>query len=234
MTQVLVIDDEPQLRNALRFGLQQAGFAVSIFGNGVDGFAEALATHPDIVLLDLLLPDTHGLAICQQLRAALDVPIIILSVQRDEEAKIAALNSGADDYLTKPFSFPELVARMGAVLRRSVGSGRSDASFFQGGDLFIDFTGRKVTLAGKEVHLTPKEYALLQHLVLNAGRVLTYRALLTAAWGPESQGARTLRVHIANLRNKLEHDPTRPCYIHTEMKVGYRFRVLEKSGRRGI
>ena len=228
MIRVLVIDDEPQIRSALRVGLQRAGFAVAVAGSGQEGLQEAAATPPDLVILDLLLPDTHGFAVCQQLRESSDVPIIVISVREEERDKIAALNGGADDYMTKPFSLPELIARMGAVLRRAIPNGAPEAPFFRGGDLFIDFPGRRVTVGDDDVHLTPKEYELLRQLVLHPGRVLTYRALLTAVWGAEAaDDTRTLRVHIANLRNKIERDPTRPRYIHTETKIGYRFRVRE-------
>lgn len=228
MKRVLVIDDEPQIRNALRVGLERAGFAVALAGTGQEGLDQAAAAPPDLVLLDLLLPDTHGFAVCQQLRELTDAPVIVLSVRSEEGDKIAALNGGADDYLTKPFSLPELIARMGAVLRRAVPENTPETAFFQGGDLFVDFAGRRVTVAGEDIHLTPKEYELLRQLVLNPGRVLTYRTLLTAVWGAEAaEETRTLRVHIANLRNKIEADPTHPRYIHTETRIGYRFRVRE-------
>lgn len=223
---VLVIDDEPQMRRALRAGLEQHDYNVVLAASGEEGLDEAALHPPDLVILDLAMPGLDGFEVCRQLREWTRVPIIVLSVREGEEDKIRALDLGADDYLTKPFSLGELLARMRAVLRRSGSEAGEDPPSFAAGDLQIDFARRKVTLAGQEVRLTPTEYSLLRFMALNADRVLTHRQLLTTVWGAESaEDTHTLRVHLANLRNKIEPDPTRPRYIHTEARIGYRFRT---------
>lgn len=225
MIRVLVIDDEPQIRRALRAGLERNGFTVLLATNGEEGLDEAALHPPDLVILDLAMPGTDGMEVCRRLREWSRVPIIVLSVREDERDKIAALNAGADDYLTKPFSLEELVARMRAVLRRTGAGEEPDAPSLLVGELHLDFARRLVMLADHEIHLTPIEYELLRHLALNAGRVLTHRQLLTKVWGAEyAEDTRTLRVHIVHLREKLEADPTNPRYIHTEPRIGYRFR----------
>lgn len=223
MTKVLVIDDEPQIRRALRAGLERSGFAVTQAANGETALDSAAEHPPDLILLDLALPDLDGFEVCRQVRQWSKVPIIVLSVREDERDKIRALNLGADDYLTKPFSLEELIARMHAVLRR-VTPEATDEPSFSAGELHVDFAFRQVTLAGQAIHLTPIEYELLRYMILHRGRVLTHRQLLTKVWGIEyAEDSRTLRVHIAHLRHKLEADPTDPHYIHTEPRVGYRF-----------
>jgi two-component system KDP operon response regulator KdpE len=225
VTRVLVIDDEPQIRRALRAGLERNGFAVTLADDGEAGLDAAAEAPPDLVILDLAMPGLDGFAVCRQLREWSSIPVIVLSVRDDEADKIAALNQGADDYLTKPFSLDELIARMRAVLRRTAAAGEPEPPVFSAADLRIDFARRQVTLAGRELHLTPIEYDLLRHLALNAGRVLTHRQLLTRVWGPDyAEDTRTLRVHIAHLRGKVEADPTSPRFIQTEPRVGYRFR----------
>lgn len=221
---VLVIDDEPQIRRALSAGLERNNFQVDLAANGDEGL-ELAATHvPDLIILDLAMPGTSGYEVCRQLRTWTEVPIIILSVRESEEEKIKALDLGADDYLTKPFGMGELLARIRAVLRRA-GAEDETESEFSCHDLQVDFARRMVFLAGQEIHLTPKEYELLCYMVKNANRVLTHRQLLTKVWGIEyAEDHHTLRVHIANLRNKIEHHPERPRFIHTETRVGYRFR----------
>jgi two-component system KDP operon response regulator KdpE len=180
---------------------------------------------PDLIILDLAMPGIDGLEVCRQLREWSKVPVVVLSVREGEHDKVEALDLGADDYLTKPFSLDELLARMRAVLRRVREAEEPEAPCFSAGELSIDFAARRVTLAGEEVHLTPTEYELLRLLALNPGRVLTHRQLLTKVWGSEySEETHTLRVHIGNLRNKIEPDPTRPSFIHTEPRIGYRFR----------
>jgi two-component system, OmpR family, KDP operon response regulator KdpE len=222
---ILVIDDEPQIRRALRAGLERNGYAVSLAASGEEGLDQAALQPPDLVILDLAMPGMDGFEVCRQLREWSKAPIVVLSVREGETDKIRALDLGADDYLTKPFSLGELLARLRAVLRRA-GSEELEAPSLTVGEMEIDFAHRRVTLGGQEVRLTPTEYELLRHLALNPDRVLTHRQLLTRVWGPEyAEDTHTLRVHIANLRNKIEPDPARPRYLHTEPRVGYRFRA---------
>jgi two-component system, OmpR family, KDP operon response regulator KdpE len=222
---ILVIDDEPQIRRALRAGLERNGYAVSLAASGEEGLDQAALQPPDLVILDLAMPGMDGFEVCRQLREWSKAPIVVLSVREGETDKIRALDLGADDYLTKPFSLGELLARLRAVLRRA-GSEALEAPSLTVGEMEIDFAHRRVTLGGQEVRLTPTEYELLRHLALNPDRVLTHRQLLTRVWGPEyAEDTHTLRVHIANLRNKIEPDPARPRYLHTEPRVGYRFRA---------
>ncbi len=226
---VLVIDDEPQIRRALRAGLERSGFTVMAAASGEEGLDMASVHPPDLVILDLAMPGTDGFSVCQELRKWNKVPIIVLSVREGEEDKIKALDLGADDYLTKPFGVGELLARMRAVMRRvSTSEAESGERVFHSGDLQIDYLHRMVTVAGHEVHLTPKEYDLLQCMIQYRNRVLTHTQLLTKVWGAEyADDVHTLRVHVANLRNKIEADPTRPRFIHTETRIGYRFRTDE-------
>src|SRR5712692_6318908 len=222
---VLVIDDEPQIRRALRAGLERNGYTVSLAASGEEGLDQAALRPPDLVILDLAMPGMDGFEVCRQLREWSKAPIIVLSVREGEADKIRALDLGADDYLTKPFSLGELLARLRAVVRRTSGE-EPETPSLTAGDLQIDFARRRVTLGGQEIRLTPTEYELLRHLALNPDRVITHRQLLTRVWGQEyAEDTHTLRVHIANLRNKIEPDPARPRYLHTEPRVGYRFRV---------
>lgn len=228
---VLVIDDEPQIRRALRAGLERNGFAPLLAETGEEGLAAVADQSPDVVILDLAMPGMDGLQVCKQLRGWSRVPVIVLSVRDNERSKIAALDLGADDYLTKPFSLEELLARIRAVLRRTAGLDETAIPTFSAGELHIDFVRRRVTLSDRELHLTPTEYELLHYLVSNPDRVLTHRQMLTKVWGPEyAEDTHTLRVHIANLRNKIEPDPARPKLLHTEPRVGYRFRVPVVEG----
>jgi two-component system KDP operon response regulator KdpE len=222
---VLVIDDEPQIRRALRVFLEQNHHEVHLAASGEEGLDQAALTLPELVILDLAMPGLNGYEVCKQLRTWSKAPIIVLSVRDQEEDKIKALDMGADDYLTKPFGMGELLARMRAVHRRA-GSEDVGESDFHVDELHIDFSRRIVTLAGQEIHLTPKEYEMLRYMSMNINRVLTHRQLLTKVWGPEyADDTHTLRVHIANLRNKIEQTPERPKFIHTEPRIGYRFRV---------
>jgi two-component system KDP operon response regulator KdpE len=224
----LVIDDEPQIRRALRAGLEPNGYTVMLAASGEEGLDLAALHPPEIVILDLAMPQMEGLEVCRRLREWSTVPIVVLSVRDREEDKIAALDAGADDYVTKPFGLGELLARMRAVLRRVDIESASLEPLFRAGDLEIDFARRRVTRAGVEIRLTPTEYDLLRTLALHADRVLTHRHLLTAVWGGQyAEDTHTLRVHIANLRAKIEPDPTCPRFIHTELRIGYRFRVDE-------
>jgi two-component system, OmpR family, KDP operon response regulator KdpE len=223
---VLVIDDEPQIRRALRAGLERNDFTVALAASGEEGLDQAALHPPEIVILDLAMPGMDGFEVCRLLREWTNVPIIVLSVREGEADKIEALGLGADDYLTKPFSLGELMARMRAVRRRAGERAGAEPASISIGDLSIDFARRRVTVGGREVHLTPIEYDLLRTMVLTAERVLTHRQLLTAVWGAEyAEDTHTLRVHLANLRNKIEADPARPRYIQTEPRIGHRFRA---------
>ena len=218
-TIVLVIDDEPQIRRLLRVTLEANGYQVCEAMNGQEGIVQAAQARPEIVLLDLGLPDVDGVTVVKRLREWSRVPIIILSVRDQETDKVAALDAGADDYVTKPFGSGELLARLRAALRHVQPQG-ADA-VFRSGDLEVDLAARVVRKAGREIKLTPIEYALLRLFVVHAGKVLTHRQLLTQVWGPQATDqAHYLRVHIAHLREKLED--TKAELILTEPGVGYR------------
>jgi two-component system KDP operon response regulator KdpE len=222
---VLVVDDEPQIRRAVRAGLERAGHSVVQAENGEEALDAAAEHPPELVVLDLAMPGIDGIEVCRQLRQWSRVPVIVLSVRESEDDKIAALDAGADDYLTKPFSTGELLARIRAITRR-LGAEEPEAPNFSAGPLTVDYAHRRVMVNGAEVHLTPIEYDLLRQLTGHAERVLTHRQLLTRVWGPEyAEDTHTLRVHIANLRNKIEPDPSRPRFVHTEPRIGYRFRT---------
>lgn len=223
---ILVIDDEPQIRRALRVGLERNDYKVLLAENGEDGLLQAAAQAPDLVILDLAMPPgIDGFEVCRRLREWSHTPVIILSVRESEDDKIRALELGADDYVTKPFGIRELVARIRAVVRRTKADQTPEQSSLVCHHLNIDYDKRVVTVHGNEIHLTPKEYDLLKYMSVNADRVLTHRQLLTKVWGNEfAQDHHTLRVHVANLRNKIEDQPERPRFIHTETRVGYKFR----------
>jgi len=218
----LVIDDEPQIRRLLRVTLEANGYRVVDAANGNDGLAQAAQRRPDVVLLDLGLPDLDGLIVLKRLREWSRVPVIILTVRDREDDKINALDAGADDYVTKPFSAGELLARLRAALRHIQGDVAN--AIFHSGSLEVDLAARLVRKGGREIKLTPTEYSLLRLFVTHQGKVLTHRQLLTEVWGPKS-GNQThyLRVHIAHLREKVEDDPSRPALIITEPAIGYRF-----------
>lgn len=228
---VLVIDDEPQIRRALRVGLEKNDYKVILAENGEEGLLQAAAQAPDLVILDLAMPPgIDGFEVCRRLRERSRVPVIVLSVRESEDDKIRALELGADDYVTKPFGIRELIARMRALVRRTTSDQAPEQASFACAYLNIDYTKRVVLVHDQEVHLTPKEYDLLRYLSTNADRVLTHRQLLTKVWGSEfAQDHHTLRVHVANLRNKIEDEPERPRFIHTETRVGYRFRTNEQT-----
>jgi len=220
---VLVVDDEPAIRRFLRASLAAHGYAIFEASDGQSALSAISADRPDLVILDLGLPDLDGIQVTRLLREWTRIPIIILSVRGQEADKIAALDAGADDYVTKPFGAGELLARMRVALRRAGQSGVEPV--FSSDDLTVDLTRRVVTVAGRDVQLTPTEYDLLRVLVTNAGKVLTHRQLLRELWGPGyEQETHMLRVNISNLRRKIEPDPTRPHYIRTEPGVGYRLR----------
>lgn len=220
---VLVVDDEPAIRRFLRVSLAAHGYAVFEADSGQATISAVVADRPDLIILDLGLPDMDGVQVTRLLREWTRLPILILSVRGQEADKIAALDAGADDYLTKPFGIGELLARMRAALRRVGQSGGQPV--FASGDLMVDLVQRIVTVAGQTVQLTPTEYDLLRVLVAHAGQVLTHHQLLREVWGMGyEQEIHMLRVNISNLRRKIEPDQTRPRYILTEPGVGYRLR----------
>ena len=221
---VVVVEDEPQIRRFLRATLGGQGYRVHESSTGADGLIEVATRQPDVVILDLGLPDLDGLDFIRKLREWSAVPIIVLSARGQESDKVAALDAGADDYLSKPFGVGELMARMRVALRHRarVSEGALDSAFAVG-ELHVDLAARRVTLGGAEVHLTPIEYRLLIALVHHAGKVITHRQLLQEVWGPQAtEQAHYLRVYMAHLRRKLEADPARPRYLLTEAGVGYR------------
>jgi two-component system KDP operon response regulator KdpE len=222
---VLIVDDEPAIRRFLRASLTAHGYSVHEASTGEEALQAVPAVHPDVIILDLGLPDIGGKEITSHLREWSQTPIIILSVQGDESAKIAALDAGADDYLTKPFSAGELQARIRAALRR--GYKEESGPVFVTGNLTVDLAARRVRLGNDEVQLTPTEYSLLKVLVSHAGKILTHRQLAREVWGGAhyEDTQHLLRVNISNLRRKLEGDPGRPHYIVTEPGVGYRLEV---------
>jgi two-component system, OmpR family, KDP operon response regulator KdpE len=218
---VLVCDDELQILRGLRIVLREAGFEVVTASSVAEAVDAAALRTPDAAILDLILPDGSGVEICRQLRSWSQMPILMLSAVGQEDAKVAALEAGADDYITKPFGPRELVARLNAVLRR-VASGADEATITVDG-LELDLAARTVRRDGRDIHLTPIEYDLLRVLARNRGRLLTHRALLSAVWGPRyADDTQTLRTHIANLRRKIE-PAGEPRYIRTDAGVGYRF-----------
>ena len=221
LTVVLVIDDEPQIRRLLRVTLEANGCAVFDAVTGQDGIVQAAQIRPEVILLDLGLPDLEGLEVLKRIREWTRVPVIILSVRDREHDKIAALDAGADDFVTKPFSSGELLARIRTALRLS--QPQAAEAIFRHDDLEVDLSTRTVRKHGREVKLTPTEYALLRFLVIHAGKVLTHRQLLTEVWGPNAiEQTQYLRVHIAHLREKLEDNAAQPKLIITEPAVGYR------------
>jgi two-component system KDP operon response regulator KdpE len=219
---ILVIDDDHQIRRMLRVALSGHGYSLSEAATGKEGLQEAALFHPDLVILDLGLPDLDGMEVINRLREWTHVPIIVLSVREGETDKIAGLDAGADDYLTKPFSMGELLARIRVAIRHVARNEDEPVLIFP--DLAVDLARRLVLLKGEELKLTPTEYEILTHLALHAGRVVTHRQLLRVVWGPNFQEeTHYLRVYIGQLRRKLEEDPSRPRYILTEPGVGYRF-----------
>ena len=225
---VLVIDDEPEIRRAVQMGLAGSEFVVAWAPTGQRGLEMVAQWHPDIVLLDLSLPDLDGIEVTRSLRSWSAVPILVLSIRSGDADKIAALELGADDYLTKPFSMGELLARIRVALRHAAhaasgGVGKS-ARFVTGG-LTVDFARRRVSMDQREAHLTPTEYEVLKFLAMHAGQVVTHRNLLRAVWGPAYEDeAHYLRVFIGQLRRKIEPEPSRPRYLLTEPGIGYRLR----------
>ncbi|CAN5665029.1 two-component system response regulator KdpE [soil metagenome] len=221
---ILVIEDEAPIRRFLRASLPGHGYHLEEADTGENGLLQAAMNKPDLVILDLGLPDIDGLEVTKRLREWTTMPIIVLSARGREDDKIAALDAGADDYLTKPFGMGELLARLRVALRRSIRTpGETADPIFRVGDLRVDLLRRQVWIGDTEVHLTPIEYKLLTTLVQHAGKVLIHRQLLSEVWGPDyTQENHYLRVYMGLLRHKLEIDPARPRYLRTEPGVGYR------------
>jgi two-component system, OmpR family, KDP operon response regulator KdpE len=224
---VLMVEDDPQIRRFLRATLAAEGYRFQEALTGEEGLAQAAAHQPDLILLDLGLPDMDGLQVIEKLRGWNKSPILILSARGQESDKIAALDLGADDYIGKPFAVGELLARIRAALRRSASTGpEGTGSTVQFGSVEVDLEKRIVKVNGAEVHLTPNEYKLLQVFIKHAGKVVTQRQLLTEVWGPnQTEQAQYLRVYVAQLRRKLEPDPARPKLLQTEPGIGYRLVV---------
>ena len=224
---ILVVDDEPQLTRVLRRSLTTKGYDVRVAGDGDFALQTFRDWPPALVITDLAMPNLGGLELCRRLRAISEVPIIVLSVRGEEKTKVEALDAGADDYMTKPYGIDELLARIRAALRRKPATD-SNAQILEAGDFRIDLDAHTATQAGKELRLTPKEFDLLVHLMRNAGKVLTHRALLAAVWGGDyTEQNEYLRVFIGQLRKKIEPNPSEPRYILTEPWIGYRFNTGE-------
>ena len=222
---ILIVDDEKSIRRFLRTTLYAHGFQVFEAATGQEALGNSVADHPDALILDLGLPDMDGIEVTREIRKRSQIPIVILSVREQEADKIAALNAGADDYLTKPFSSGELLARLRAVMRRLLP--QKEDQVWKTGKLTVDLSKRIISIKDQPVKLTPTEYDVLKVLVLNSGKVITHRHLLQTVWNKteDLEGvAHLLRVTMSNLRNKIEPDPNRPFYILTEPGIGYRLR----------
>jgi two-component system, OmpR family, KDP operon response regulator KdpE len=222
---VLVVDDEPPIRRFLHTTLAAAGYRVVEAGTATQASRSLADGKPDLLILDLGLPDRSGFELITEIRKTSAVPILVLSARHDERSKVEALDLGADDYLAKPFGMAELMARLRAALRHAL-QAQGEFPVYVSGDLSVDLVRRRVSRAGHEVKLSPKEFDLLRHLVMQAGKVLTHRHLLRAVWGPaQADEVQYLRVFIRGLRHKLEPDPARPTHILTETGVGYRLQL---------
>jgi two-component system KDP operon response regulator KdpE len=225
---ILVVDDEPQIVRGLKIILRSAGYSVEAAETKAQALALLASRPPDALVLDLVLPDGQGVEVCQEVRRWSRLPIVVLSAVGDEREKVRALDAGADDYVTKPFGADELLARLRAVIRRSVPEGGSPR--IELGELVIDLADRRVTRSGREIHLTPIEFDLVRVLASHRGRLVTHRQLLREVWGPEyGNETHYLRVHVAHIRAKLESDAARPEYLITEPGVGYRLREPERA-----
>ncbi len=223
---ILIVDDEPQLTRVLRTGLKTRGYEVRVAADGVSALETFGDWLPDLVITDLAMPNMDGLELCRQLRSVSQVPIIVLSAKGEEKTKVEALDIGADDYVTKPFGIDELLARVRASLRRATTPATNEAAptVLKSGDFRVDLESRSVTVRGREVHLTPKEFDLLVYFLKHSGKVLTHRTLLSALWGGNYvEQNEYLRVFVGNLRKKIETNASESRYILTEPWVGYRF-----------
>jgi two-component system KDP operon response regulator KdpE len=221
---ILVVDDEPQITRVLKTTLSSQGYGVRSAADGQQALDEMKDWPPDLIITDLRMPLMDGLELCRRVRKDSRVPIIVLSVKGEETIKVEALDAGADDYITKPFSVNELMARVRAALRRATTPEQSDTPLIEVGDFRIDISARAVTVKDREVRLTPKEFDLLVYLARHPGKVMTHRALLAAVWGPNSvEQPEYLRVFVGHLRKKLEPDDNSAHYIATEPWIGYRF-----------
>jgi len=226
MTRILVVDDEPQLLRALGTNLKARGYEIDLAPTGEVALTLAARHHPDLVILDLGLPGIDGVEVIRGLRGWTQVPIVVLSVRDGERDKVAALDAGADDYVTKPFGMDELLARLRASLRRATPSGEEAQIVTP--DFTVDLAAKRVVRGGAEVRLTPTEWEIVELLVRNPGRLITQRQLLQEVWGPQySTETNYLRVYLAQIRRKLEPDPARPRYFVTEARMGYRFEPAE-------
>jgi len=225
---ILIVDDEPQIRRVMRTSLSSNGYSVIEARSGEEALEVVRKERPELVLLDVNMPGIGGLEVCREIREQSDVAIIMLTVRNTEQDKVLALDAGADDYVVKPFSIEELLARIRAALRRT--SSADPVPTFVSSDLEIDFERRKVLVQGRPVRLTPKEFELLRHLVTSQGKPIEHRRLLQAVWGPDyGNETEYLRVFINQLRKKIEPDPANPKYIHTDPWVGYRFEPADPS-----
>lgn len=221
---ILVVDDEPQIRRVMRSTLSTHGYVITEAKTGEEALESVRKERPDLVLLDVNMPGMGGIEACREIRRSSDAPIIMLTVRNAERDKVLALDAGADDYVVKPFGIEELLARIRAALRRY--SPGDSVPPFASKDVTIDFESRQVVVRGRDVHLTPKEYDVLKHLVANQGKPLTHRRLLQSVWGPDyGEETENLRVVINQLRKKIEADPAHPKYILTEPWIGYRFQA---------
>jgi two-component system KDP operon response regulator KdpE len=228
---ILVVDDEPQIRRVLRSTLTSQGYVLTDAKTGEEAVEIARKSKPDLILLDVNMPGMGGIETCREIRRFSSAPIIMLTVRNAERDKVLALDAGADDYVVKPFGIEELLARVRASLRRY--SSGETLPPFSAKDISIDFESRRVEVRGEEVHLTPKEFEVMRHLVMNQGKPLTHRRLLQAVWGPDyGEETENLRVVINQLRKKIEADPTHPKFILTEPWVGYRFQPPKTPTRK--
>jgi len=221
---ILVVDDEPQITRVLRTTLSSQGYDLRVANDGESALKVIGEWAPDLLITDLAMPQMNGLELCRRVRSKSDIPIIVLSVRGEERTKVEALDAGADDYVTKPFGMSELLARVRANLRRIPANGSDEAGPIEVGDFSIDVAAHRVSIRGKEIRLTPKEFELLVYLARHSGKVVTHRALLGAIWGPNAtEQPEYLRVFVGQLRKKIEPDAADPRYILTEPWVGYRF-----------
>ena len=223
-SRILVVEDDATLADVVRRYLEREGWSVEVVGNGTDGLARALATLPDLVVLDLMLPGLNGIEVCRRLRQVAPVPVVMLTARGSEEDRVLGLELGADDYVAKPFSPRELVARVRAVLRRSgLVAGQAGLDALVSGDLVLDMVGHQARLAGDALTLTAKEFDLLAHFLLHPGRAFSREELLQAVWGYEVGDTATVTVHVRRLREKIERDPSQPLRLVTVRGLGYRF-----------